>query len=153
MSHDFKHMVHAGPRPVPIWLWLFALIALAAFAGLLVYLDQYEKGQLTADNQLNFERLLDDLESKSVPSKDEVKKPVASTEQKDQKTDFDFYNILPKLEVKIPSAEQAKQQRNPVYQTPSPVVKSTTSGEQFYLQAGSFNDQHTADRMSAALEL
>ncbi len=154
MSHDFKHMAYGGPRPVPLWLWLFALIAIAAFVGLLMYLDQYQKGQLTNDHQLNFERILTDLESKSTP-KAEIKKPNApnDSQPKDKKTDFDFYNLLPKLEIKLPSAEQAKQHTQ-VYQQPTtPVMQPTPGGAQFYLQAGSFKDQSTADRLRAALAL
>lgn len=133
MSHGYKHFVVPGPRSVPLWLWVFALGAIGAFASLLVYLDKYEKGMLKGDQQISIEKLLSTV-------KDEIKE-IEILKPKEKKSDdtenpiFDFYKMLPELKVTVPEHE------------------ATGPTPRFYLQAGSFKNYKAADRMKAKLAL
>ncbi len=63
-------------------------------------------------------------------------------EQTDKKPRFDFYNLLPEMEVFIPPQELATERERKA-------AKSIT----YYLQAGSFRRTEDADRMRAQLAL
>jgi len=66
---------------------------------------------------------------------------------------FDFYKILPELEVVVPGLEVWSKQKN--QQTPKPPEPTIelAKGEQFILQAGSFRQYEQADKLKASLAL
>lgn len=140
-----KYMIEPGSRSVPGWLWLFAIVAVGSFVGLLYYLDQYEKGQLNTDHGINFKKIISEVGEgvKKIDLPDVKLSPKFLDNQ-----NFDFYNLLPKLEVIIPeeddsaTAESATDNKTPVKPKPN-----------IFLQAGSFKDLRAADRMKANLAL
>lgn len=140
MARDYKHVevFSPGTRPLPLWLWLFAVLAVAAFAGLIYYLDQYQKTK-NLDPQVE-----------SAASGPTVKEQAGSSSPEASESRFDFYKLLPKLQVDVPKAEDSQASSQGSDANKEPVQAPTFS---YILQAGSFKDFHEADRLKAGLAL
>lgn len=139
-------------RPVPVWLWFFALFAISSFVGLLMYLDMYEKGRVSGHSAPNISSLFSskELSGKETDAQDSKKSP-ANVKQdsvaQEDKSSFDFYSLLPKMEVLVPETEiTTRIAKEQLKQTPS-------EKGAYYLQAGAFKDVQAADRMKAGLAL
>lgn len=147
MTHDYKHAAHpkAGPTPIPLWVWIFAIVMVSAFAGLLFYLEQYEKGNIGTDHKANIKKLLSPHSESAAKSA----KAKSADKKKDDNTSFDFYSLLPSMEVVIPDKE-VKVRDEEVPKQAGPVNSAKT---QYILQAGSFRDEQQADRLKAGLAL
>ncbi|MCG6969069.1 MAG: SPOR domain-containing protein [Gammaproteobacteria bacterium] len=145
MKRKFKMIGNA--RPIPVWMWFFALFAISSFVGLLMYLDMYEKGRVSKHSTPDISSLFATDEN----SAEEDKKPQVTAKKasppEEKSPSFDFYSLLPKMEVLVPETEItsriAKEQLKP-----EPGDKGA-----FFLQAGAFKDIQAADRMKAGLAL
>ena len=145
MKGSMKKRMKGNARPVPVWLWFFALFAVGSFVGLLMYLDLYEKGRISEHSTPNISRFFSDKENHSDSSK-QLPEKKAPTSQED-KPSFDFYSLLPKMEVLVPETEVTSRiAKEQLKQTPS-------EKGAYYLQAGAFKDVQAADRMKAGLAL
>lgn len=140
----------AGGSKVPGWLWLFTGIAVGLFAAFLLHLAQVQREQKSA---------APDAKAAAAPAKGKAQDKALPK--------FDFYAVLPKMEVILPreddeparpaakpasQAEQKKQDKTagaPAGQT------STPASEQgrFMLQAGSFRNSADAERLRAEYTL
>jgi len=133
-------------KPIPVWLWFFALFAISSFVALLMYLDMYEKGRVSERSTPDISRLF----SKSDDNAGSATKPQASTKQdtkEDKSSSFDFYSLLPKMEVLVPETEiTSRIAKEKLQQSPS-------EKGSYFLQAGAFKDMQAADRMKAGLAL
>ncbi|WP_455207293.1 SPOR domain-containing protein [Kaarinaea lacus] len=141
MSRDYKHaeFFSPGTRPLSLWIWLFAAVAISSFVGLIYYLDQYERTKAIAQH-------VDAGDAKvTVPKAT----PVQPTEE--TKSRFDFYKLLPKLSVDVAKPESAQAPASAPATTDQP--PETSAPFSYILQAGSFKDFHEADRLKANLAL
>lgn len=113
----------------PGWAYLLAGLTIGLFVAFLVYLHGLPEPERVASRQ--------------PASKDDGKAP-----------QFDFYKILPELEVVVPGLEVTGKQQDRQQQPkpPEPTVE-LGKGEQFILQAGSFRQYEQADRLKASLAL
>lgn len=112
----------------PGWAYLLAGLTIGLFVAFLVYLHGLPEPERVAAR----------------PSED---KAGGKTPQ------FDFYKILPELEVVVPGLEVVgKQKDRPQPKPPEPTVE-LARGEQFILQAGSFRQYEQADKLKASLAL
>ena len=158
MSRDYRHaeVFSTGTRPLPLWLWLFAILAVSAFVGLIYYLDSYEKskGQIS------------EVSGKSSTAGKASKSEDSAASSDNIKPSFDFYKLLPKLKVEVPKADTSSQQPSqqqqanaeqpaPAQLTHEPIVAPSNSAPiySYILQAGSFKEFHEADRLKASLAL
>ena len=158
MSRDYRHaeVFSTGTRPLPLWLWLFAILAVGAFLGLIYYLDSYEKskGQIS------------EVSGKSSTAGKASKSEDSAASSDNIKPSFDFYKLLPKLKVEVPKADTSSQQPSqqqqanaeqpaPAQLTHEPIVAPSNSAPiySYILQAGSFKEFHEADRLKASLAL
>ncbi len=160
-------------KPIPTWLWMFAVLSVTMFSGLLYYLDQYEKGKVTSSEGLDIKELFVGSKNTQQNASGEKSEPGGGT-----KPNFEFYSLLRDLEVIVPDSEipsvppvekslQDGKQSGPENNlirptTPSPpapqntqLKKNTPSNQEpkFFVQAGSFKDYATADKMKANLAL
>lgn len=134
---DYKH---SGRKPktrgLPGWVWMLSGLAIGLFVALLVYLAErpaspVEKPSFSV--------------SSPAPKADEHER--ATSESSPPKPRFDFYTLLPELEVVIPEGDyRIKGSEGPV---PAPVEEPGS----YILQAGSFRQYAEADRMKASLAL
>jgi len=139
VTRDYKNTPKPGatpkkkakaPAPTPGWVWLLAGLAIGLFVALLVYLQDFSATP---------ERAAPPAVERSQPAAPAAKKAEEETAQKPR---FDFYNLLPEMEVLIPDQEIAAEREK----TPAEKVV-------YYLQAASFRKFEEADRLRAQLAL
>ena len=113
---------------------------------MLIYLDKTNTRRETANigeavSQFFQQKAQDVREATRAETKTEAKPADSNTLPR-----FDFYTILPELEVAIPEEELIKASKKPATQ-------STSEGIDYMLQAGSFRNMEQADRLKAKLAL
>jgi len=148
MSRDYVRT----PRPkhkasLPGWVWLLGGLFIGLFVALLVYLDNREPGRQQADITgavtSFFKQKAKDVRE---VTKQKTQQAPAKPSEQNTRPRFDFYTILPELEVAIPEEDLVNAEKKD---------KPVTSGkkEAYVLQAGSFRQHEQADRLKAKLAL
>ena len=146
---------------------------MGSFVSLLMYLDLYEKGRANGNNASGVAPSISGFISdklsatarKITVEKHEAPKQDGNAGQKN--TAFDFYSLLPKMEVLVPESElsqspakisEKEKNRDLDKQTQSlttshALSQGTAGKGNYFLQAGAFKDMQAADRMKANLGL
>lgn len=143
MPRDYAKSQHKEAKPLPGWLWLVTGLVIGLFIALLVYIKQNSSGKTVITDTMSrvFQpKQTDTRDVKTAPPEPPPSKPVESSKPK-----FDFYTILPELEVAIPEQDLVPEK------TPSKTLPETKLG--YMLQAGSFRQFGEADRLKARLAL
>lgn len=150
MPRDYAKNAKTKQRdPIPGWAWMFGGLAVGLFVAALVYLNEHtpKKNQQLLTNAVK--RTIQDARK----PKDDRK--TANADHKRPR--FDFYTILPELEVAIPEQELASPQHNTPSDNHKSAAKNTSPAQQakgsFTLQAGSFRQREQADKLKAKLAL
>lgn len=136
MPRDYKHRAQRKPKkkPLPGWLWLLTGLLLGGFIVGLVWL----RGQ---SEQVGGEWV------GATPDRPPTGRPAALPEVKvpsPPKPRFDFYNMLPEMEVVVPDEELVER----------PAREDTEAAPaQYLVQVGSFKQPADADRLKAQLAL
>ncbi|MGD8743569.1 MAG: SPOR domain-containing protein [Granulosicoccaceae bacterium] len=121
--------------PLPGWVWLSTGLMVGLFVAFLVYLrDVLPTTPTTSGKQATMQT---DARSVRVDKADELPPP--------PKTRFDFYTILPEMEVAVPEEDLPITSNNK--------AKTVASPGSYILQAGAFRQLEQADRMKAELAL
>ena len=124
-------------RGIPAWFWLLGgiLIGLGAAVFLMA------KGYLPEIKQH-----LPSVDSKSVESSE----PAVAEEEiaKPKKPRYDFFTVLPEMEVVVPEQELSRKA-----EPSAPQASVNDSLDQYILQAGSFRNATDAEQMKAQLAL
>ncbi|EKF76119.1 hypothetical protein A11A3_01455 [Alcanivorax hongdengensis A-11-3] len=149
----------SSQRQVPGWVWLFTGLMVGLFVAFLFHLGktQLEHPQavkIPVDHPKAAPKndTKPDADSKTAKGKDEPK--------------FDFYAVLPKMEVIVPQNERDEERNsNKTASKPADTGKSqntasnrtsdktSSNGDRYMLQAGSFRGEDDADRRRAELIL
>lgn len=140
MPRDYKHRTRRRRRKqgAPGWAWLLAGLVIGLFAAFLVYLKS--ASEQAADREVAIEMPL--------PEESEPREPVrpdAPAIPPPRKPRFDFYTILPEMEVLIQEREITGKPREGVKQVEKPGT--------YILQVGSFREAAKADELKARLAL
>ena len=139
------------PRPkhkasLPGWVWMLGGLFIGLFVALLIYLDktnpQREPAKIGEAVTQFFQQKAKDVREATRP---ETKNETKTTDSKTLPR-FDFYTILPELEVAIPEEELIEASKKPEAQ-------NNNEGVDYMLQAGSFRNMEQADRLKAKLAL
>lgn len=130
---DFARKPQPRKNGVPGWVWLLSGLFIGLFVAFLVYLQQ--SGGVTLEKSTKKPVTSTRQETRSVR-----KLPQARAPEKKSGIHFDFYSILPEMEVIIP-AEELK----------SP--ESSGPPANYFLQVGSFRNANDADTQKARLAL
>jgi len=120
--------------PLPGWVWMATGLFIGLFVAFLVHLKDNYPALTLPDTQK--------AERKSGRDTREVRKTKSTDIPAAPKTQFDFYTILPEMEIAIPDNDSGAE-KNPAFKHDS----------QFILQAGSFKQLAQADQMKASLAL
>jgi cell division protein FtsN len=139
MAKDYKNTSRRKSKKAkatPGWVWMLAGLSIGLFVAALVYLQDHPIEMKKAEN-------------KPAPVIEKSRTAIAeqkTSQQKDaqaQRPRFDFYNLLPEMEVFIPEQEIAAER------------EKSSSGETvvYNLQVGSFRQFEDADRLRAKLAL
>ena len=152
-TRDYKRPLaapKARPRaPLPAWAMLSAGVLLGLFIAFLAYL-----AGLPAEEEmprLSLPRL--DTGSILPAPQADADQPDRTAQQPPPKPRFEFYSILPELEVIVPEPEPRDPPGEDTDQAPGPAPAEVEGGEAYFLQAGSFRSTAEADRMKANLTL
>jgi len=140
MSRDYAKSQHKEHKPIPGWIWMLAGLIIGLFVALLVYIKDNSSGKLVITETVAkvFQKQNDTRDVKKSQAT-KPPEPASSTKPK-----FDFYTILPELEVAIPEQELLKSTND---------SSGTKSTQQYMLQAGSFKKFEEADKLKARLAL
>lgn len=137
MPRDYKNRAQKQPpkKPLPGWLWLLTGLLLGGFIAALFWLHGQSEGP----------------GGEWVGAKPD-RPPQGATEKRAEppappKPRFDFYEMLPRMEVEVPETELRED--GPA-STPAP---ATAAAPEFHLQIGSFKRPEDADRRKAELTL
>ena len=142
MPADYKSMgTTPEKKPVSGFIWLLGGLVIGLFVALLVYLDKQPDNSISFNEAVQVE--LNKLKTKSTAAK--------KTEPATQKTKprFDFFTILPEMEVFIPEHELQSSDSDEI--ADKRAINET--GKSYILQAGSFKKVEDADRLKASLSL
>ena len=140
MPRDYAKSQHKENRPIPGWIWMLAGLAIGLFVALLVYIKDNSSGKLAITETVAkvFQK---QTETRGVKKERSNKPPEPVSNSKPK---FDFYTILPELEVAIPEQELINTNKN---------SSTNTTSQQYILQAGSFKKFEEADKLKARLAL
>lgn len=144
MPRDYKHRAQTRPvkRPLPAWLWLLTGILLGGFVVGLVWLD----GQSTGPGAEWVGAIPDRVPQDTPEPVRRVETPAPPIPR------FDFYNLLPEMEVIVPESEIKKPRVKPAApDSPTTTAPASTTAGTFYLQVGSFRNAEQADNLKAKL--
>nr|VFJ59949.1 MAG: Sporulation related domain-containing protein [Candidatus Kentron sp. DK] len=154
MAHDYKHAAKtassANTSPPSGWLWFLAGLSIGLFIAVLAYLSaQYSaKDAGKRIGQPPRPEIVCPENTREPPKAAKPDKP-ANTAGSD-KTEFEFYTILPEREIRVSEYELRAQERT------SEKAKTPVSGSMvgnYVLQVGSFRHIEDADQLKAALVL
>jgi cell division protein FtsN len=147
MAKDYKNTPKGKSKKAkatPGWVWMLAGLSVGLFVAFLVYLKDNpidmgkEKHTLAPVVEKSHAA---ETGQKAAASKEESSQQEKGSEA--QRPRFDFYNLLPEMEVFIPDQEIAAER------------EKNSNGEQvvYDLQVGSFRQFEDADRLRAKLAL
>ena len=150
MPTDYKSRVtRKQKKSLPGYMWLLSGLAIGLFVAFIVYLDKQpesDKDFGTAVQQ-ELEKLKQQANKKPVESA-KLDKKTDHREKKEQK--FNFYTILPELEVLIPESEtRPPEVKNKT--TTTTTSNSSNTAKKYVLQVGSFQNLSDAEKLKANL--
>lgn len=149
MAKDYKNTPKPKdkkPKAAPGWMWMLAGLSIGLFVALLVYLKDNSQGgdarttlaPVVEKGQAAIKEAVSKIAEK-IPSDNRSSEESGS---EDKKPRFDFYNLLPEMEVFIPP-QTLEDERE----------RKSTESITYYLQVGSFKNFADADRLRAQLVL
>ncbi|NOZ53130.1 MAG: hypothetical protein GXP08_08315 [Gammaproteobacteria bacterium] len=173
MPRDYKHaeVFSSSTKPLPAWIWLFALAAISGFVGLIYYLEQYDQEKTDVQHsdvsEITKPKSSSGNQSIIPETQDDIGLEKRAEQDVDDKSRFDFYRLLPQLRVDVPEnkviprrvpptlpGDDSKEKpENNSLETPGELPEQTPGLFQYILQAGSFKDHREADRLKASLAL
>ncbi|MGD2136945.1 MAG: SPOR domain-containing protein [Gammaproteobacteria bacterium] len=162
MPRDYKHRVSRKRKrpPVSPWVGVMAGLLIGLFVAFLVYIRM----QAAPDQPPVIPEIGQDaLDRGTEPSLAEQVDDTNPARPAPPKPRFDFYTLLPEMEVVIPEeevnakveaharAKQAARSAAPAVKTPD--IQPVESPDTYFLQVGSFRNGEQAERFKAELAL
>lgn len=150
MSRDYaKTPRPKHPNSIPGWAWMLAGLTIGLFVALLVYINDFTPSKNKSAVKDAFSSIVNTTSNNVKQLKKQAEtatsKPSDSKSTPSTKPRFDFYTILPELEVTVPDEELQA------------TIKANTSNSKptapLILQAGSFRRHDAADKLKATLAL
>ena len=148
MPRDYKTRANGNDKKsLPGYIWLLSGLAIGLFVAFIIYLDKQPESDKDFGSAVQHELEKLKQQVKKNPEKTRSTKTAKNKEKKEPK--FNFYTILPELEVLIPESET-----RPPETKNNNTDKSRTSngaGKRYVLQVGSFQNLNDAEKLKANL--
>ena len=142
MPADYKSMgTTPEKKSIPGFVWLLGGLMIGLFVALIIHLDKQPENDVDFGQAVQVE--LDKLKQKATSAKK------APSVEKKTEPRFNFYTILPEMEVFIPDFELNFSDE----EESSDEHDLEESGKSYTLQAGSFKNIGDAERLKASLAL
>jgi len=132
-------------KSLPGYVWLLSGLAIGLFVAFIVYLDKQPEN--TKDFGSAVQTELEKLKKQATNKKQTTVTKAPTTTRKEPK--FNFYTILPELEVLIPESETRPPDSASKKNTRNKMT--STSKKQYILQVGSFQKLSDAKKLKASL--
>lgn len=137
---------------LPGWVWMLGGLAIGLFVAFIVYLNNATRDGQQDSIATVISDTFSDLQENAQKREQQQPKPAqtkpAETKKEDKKpqTSFDFYYILPELEVAVPERELATK-------TQEAKASPQQASIDYIIQAGAFRHHQQADNLKAKLAL
>jgi cell division protein FtsN len=145
MPRDYKHRTHRRRRSkssgISPWLGVIAGLMVGLFVAFLVFIRM----QAEPVQQMFVKETLPAPETSAAEDARDVHKETKEETPGPPKPRFDFYTLLPEMEVVVQEQE--------ITGKPEEGVKQVEQPGTYYLQVGSFKSSEQADRFKAELAL
>lgn len=155
MARDYKYRARRRKKRAKLspWVGVISGLVIGLFVAFLVYIKMQSPPQPAAVYQ---ESILPPTEKPRPAVEAPAPQPPATPKPR-----FDFYTLLPEMEVVVPDEEiappPAPATRRPPVSTPAPQPSNSparaTPAETYLLQVGSFRNGEQADRFRAELAI
>jgi len=147
MPRDYKTRATAKKKKsLPGYVWLLSGLAIGLFVAFIVYLDKQPESDKSFGDAVQQElKKLKQQANKKDSKKVATAKP-EHTEKKEAK--FNFYTLLPELEVLIPESETRPPETK---NNATANHKNKAAKKQYVLQVGSFQNLGDAEKLKANL--
>jgi len=152
MPRDYKKRATSKKKkPLPGYVWLLSGLGIGLFIALIIYLDKQPETDKSFGDAVQQELTKLKQKNNKQDSKKLEAKEIKATEKKEQK--FNFYTLLPELEVLIPESET----RPPDVKNNASTSNKNTKNKipnvkkQYVLQVGSFQNLSDAEKLKANL--
>lgn len=154
MSRDYKTRVtRKRKKSLPGYVWLLSGLAIGLFIAFIVYLDKQPDSEKDFGSAVQEELEKLKLKSKKQDTTKAKTNKKAETKDEEKEQKFNFYTILPELEVFIPENETRPPDRSTeTKQKPTTKSKNTSKklvNKQYVLQIGSFQSLDDAEKLKA----
>jgi cell division protein FtsN len=153
MPRDYKHHArnnHSGKKrksnkkqPIPGWIWFFAGLLISAAAFSVLWFKDHQTNQIPVKQQIVEPKPSVEKKTKHVSTKP------ASVKKERKHPQFEFYSVLPEMEVEVPPETLRPSARPSPTQPRVPTSKTGI----YQLQVASYRSRSDADRMKASLAL
>ncbi len=138
MPADYKsHANRKKKKPMPGFVWMISGLAIGLFIAFLVYLDKQPASDISFSDAVKTE--LDRIKQHNANATAEPETPAR------QEPKFNFYTILPELEVLIPEDE--------IRPPENKKAAGSADSKRYILQAGSFRSRQDAEKLKATVAL
>ena len=153
MSRDYKsRATRKQKKSLPGYIWLLSGLAIGLFISFIVYLDKQPDSEKDFGSavQEELEKLKLQPKKQDVAKTETNKKTEAKKEEK-----FNFYTILPELEVFIPESETrppdipSETKQKTTTKSTSASTSKQLAKKQYVLQIGSFQSLDDAEKLKA----
>lgn len=140
MPRDYAKKSSKTKKPLPGWLWMTGGLVIGLFVALLVYINEHQQKDNTPTISGVIEGFQKDIkEARKVANQGALK----SGAEKKSSQSFDFYTILPELEVAIPDLKLSSDTE----------THANEGKDKYILQAGSFRKYEVAHRLKGNLAM
>ncbi|MDH5572373.1 MAG: SPOR domain-containing protein [Gammaproteobacteria bacterium] len=148
MSRDYaKTPKPKDKKSTPGWVWMLSGLVIGLFIAFLVYINNNTSNHNKTRIAESISKLFADGKKTAQQAQNKTREK-AKEALKESKPKFDFYTILPELEIAIPEEELTESKP-----ATSDKTAAARSPDNFILQAGSFRSLEQADHLKAKLAL
>lgn len=147
MPRDYAKSTRKKKKPGQVagWVWMLGGLAIGLFVAFLVYLNNNQHASQKNGLAKVIKETIQDVREVKQQQAQAPPPETKGTVPDKPKPSFDFYYILPELEVAVPEQELAAQSKQESEQPDQQL--------EYILQAGSFRQLKQADELKAKLAL